>query len=122
MKLMFSTMLAFALCLMWVPPASASQSVSKTELKQCVCSMPVMVFEYSQADVLKSVELDINSPEGSFANEYDRSPVIVMGKCRLRFSQGRNLTKSALNQSYRPFQLIPKMEHVSASRLYSLRC
>ena len=128
MKTIFGAMLAFALCLMWIPSVSAgNESGVKIELQTNQKHVILMnttsevkyLLSFDVVEVQTDSELQ-NNCVSAVLKPIELSPLsyIVMEKCRFRFFQGRNFSKLDVCNN----ELMPKLAHINASRLYNMLC
>lgn len=133
MKTIFGVMLAFALCLMWIPSVSAgNESGVKIELQTNQKHVILMnttseaksLLAFDVVEVQTDSELQINCVSAVLKHiELSPLPYIVMEKCRVRFSQGRNLSLLVNSNAEYRFRLMPYLAHINdASRSIPLRC
>lgn len=121
LKTMFVALLAIGIGLTWLTPVNACQCSNQKELKQVVCSMPVLaVVEYRVLD-LNSTDL-LYCAEVKADRSYETySPLLytIMEKCFIRFSQGRNfISANYLFNRNKPLKYSSPSRHV----IYPLLC
>ena len=125
MKRIFGMIMAFALCLMWCPPVKASSACPKKELKQVICSMPVLAIDNQYVDVLKwESQISYVSAIHSHDNTYQLQPYMISEKCCFRISRGKHfsyVSELRRNESI-GLHLNAKVNHCKVFRQYSLAC
>ena len=122
---MFSCMLAFVLCFVCTVSVQASSySGHKKEIKQAVCSLPVMAVDQMNAEYLavSNAPYECSGRNNAIVSNYN--PLYtIMEKCRHRVSRGKYFSAYETTLRNHESKISTLYRNPSARpRLYNLLC